>query len=131
MKEGGDESTANRHPNSRKGRDLPFSKLMKKPLTVVMRNASILTGSRESRESTSLVFCDVLPEHRPGPVAVGDIKRCRAQGRVLGYAGRRRRGLPEDRGGVLGDLDKFGGYHSIEPEEVAEHLFKFFIRLHA
>ena len=86
--------------------------------------------SRESPESTSLVFLDVLPERRAWPVAVGDIERCCAQGRVLGYASLRRRGLSEDHGGVLGDLDQFGGYHGVEPDEIPEHLFEFFVLLH-
>ncbi len=78
----------------------------------------------------SLVFSDVLPEHRTGLVAIGDLERRRPQSRVLGDTGLRRSRLPEDRGGVLGDLDELRGYQGIEPEEVAEHLFEFFVLVH-
>ena len=77
-----------------------------------------------------LVLCDVLPEHRAGLVTVSDLERRRPQGRMFGDTGLRRSRLPEDLGGVLGDLDEFGGYQGIEPEEVAEHLFCFFVLVH-
>ena len=73
---------------------------------------------------------DMLPEHRPGPVAVGDIERRRPQGRVLGDAGLRRSRFPEDLRCVLGDLDKFGRDQGVEPDEVGEHLLEFVVLVH-
>ena len=39
----------------------------------------------------------------------------------------RRRGFPEDRRAVLGDLDEFGCNDGIEPDEICEHLLGFLV----
>jgi hypothetical protein len=76
---------------------------------------------------TLLVFAEVPGEHGAGAVSLRHCKGSLAEGMVFCKTARRRRGFPEDRRAVLGDLDEFCCNDSIEPDKICEHLLGFFV----
>ena len=63
---------------------------------------------RPSLPITLLVLAEVLGKHGPGPVFLRHGKRGTAERMVFGKAACGRGAFPENRGGILGDLDEFG-----------------------
>jgi len=81
----------------------------------------------QSLPITLLVFCEVLGEHRTGPVFLRHTKCGFTECVVLLQAAFGRRGFPEDSRTILSYLDEFCCNEGIQPDQISEHLLNFLV----